>query len=65
MMQCDPDDRAFIIFASRAGVHLKESDYSHFEGPYRSIAAMAELIRKPRSHMAQPALVFYPCEKMT
>ena len=57
-MQSDIDDAALTFLLARAGLHLSEEQRAELKGVYSGIAAMAERVRKPRGHMAEPAHVY-------
>jgi hypothetical protein len=51
-------DEAFEFLIARAGLHLDDEQKAELKGIYAGIAAMAERVRKPRGHMAEPAHVY-------
>jgi hypothetical protein len=57
-MPDDIGDEAFEFLLARAGLDLTEAQKTELKGVYAGIAAMAERVRKPRGHMAEPAHVY-------
>ena len=57
-MQSDIDDAALAFLLARAGLHLTDEQKAELKEVYAGIAAMAERVRKPRGHMAEPAHVY-------
>jgi hypothetical protein len=57
-MQSDIDDAALAFLLARAELHLTDEQKAELKGVYAGIAAMAERVRKPRGHMAEPAHVY-------
>jgi hypothetical protein len=49
---------AFEFLIARAGLDLNEEQKAELKSVYAGIAAMAERVRKPRGHMAEPAHVY-------
>jgi hypothetical protein len=54
----DIKDEAFEFLIARAGLDLNNEQKAELKGIYTGIAAMAERVRKPRGHMAEPAHVY-------
>jgi hypothetical protein len=50
-------DAAFEFLLAQAGLHLSKEQKAELKEVYGGLAAMAERVRKPRGHMAEPALV--------
>ena len=48
----------FAVFIKRAGVPCPPEDIPEVYEAYGYVAAMAESLRRPRSHMAEPAHTF-------
>lgn len=57
-MQSDIDDAALAFLLARAGLRLTDGQKAELKGIYAGIAAMAERVRQPRGHMAEPAHVY-------
>ena len=57
-MQADIDQAALEFLLARAGLHLTEEQKAELKGVYAGIAEMAERVRKPRGHMAEPAHLY-------
>ena len=57
-MQSDIDDAALAFLLARAGLHLTDKQKAELKSVYSGIAAMAERVRKPRGHMAEPAHIY-------
>ena len=55
-------DEAFEFLIARAGLDLNNEQKAELKaelkGIYAGIAAMAERVRRPRGHMAEPAHVY-------
>jgi hypothetical protein len=51
-------DAAFEFLLAQAGLHLSKEQKAELKEVYGGLAAMAERVRKPRGHMAEPALVY-------
>jgi hypothetical protein len=51
-------DEAFEFLVVRAGLKLTDEQKAELKEVYAGIAAMAERVRKPRGHMAEPAHVY-------
>ena len=51
-------DEAFEFLIARAGLDLNNEQKAELKGIYAGIAAMAERVRKPLGHMAEPAHVY-------
>ena len=49
---------AFEFLIARAGLDLNEEQKAELKSVYAGIAAMAERVRQPRGHMAEPAHVY-------
>lgn len=61
-----PDEihnEALEFLLARAGLALTEQQQAELKTVYAGIAAMAERVRKPRGHMAEPALIYDFAEK--
>lgn len=52
------DDQALEFLLNRAGLHLTAEQKAEMLTVYDGIAQMAKRVRKPRGHMAEPALVY-------
>ncbi|MDB5368873.1 MAG: hypothetical protein JWP20_431 [Roseomonas sp.] len=52
------------FLARRAGFDLTPELKAEFRGVYASVLAMAERMRTARTHMAEPASIFVPCEEL-
>ena len=57
-MPADIGDEAFEFLLARAGLDLTDAQKAELKTVYAGIAAMAERVRKPRGHMAEPAHVY-------
>ena len=57
-MPAEIGDEAFEFLLSRAGLHLTEEQKAELKTVYAGLAEMAERVRKPRGHMAEPAHVY-------
>ena len=57
-MQSDIDDAALAFLLAGAGFHLTEEQKAELKSVYGGIGAMAERVRRPRGHMAEPAHVY-------
>jgi hypothetical protein len=51
-------DDAFDFLIARAGLDLDDQQKAELKSVYAGIAAMAERVRRPRGHMAEPAHVY-------
>ena len=54
-MAAELGDDALDLLLDRAGLTLTATQRAELKRVYRSIAAMAERVRKPRGIMAEPA----------
>ena len=52
------NDEAFEFLLTRAGLVLTAEQKAELKGLYAGIAAMADRVRKPRGHMAEPAHIY-------
>ena len=57
-MPDDLNDAALEFLLARAGLDLTPAQKAELKTVYAGIAAMAERVRKPRGHMAEPAHVY-------
>jgi hypothetical protein len=57
-MPADIGDEAFEFLLARARLDLTDAQKAELKTVYAGIAAMAERVRKPRGHMAEPAHVY-------
>jgi hypothetical protein len=54
----DLNDEAFEFLLARAGLDLTDEQKAELRAVYAGLAAMAERVRKPRGHMAEPAHIY-------
>ena len=52
------NDAAFEYLLTRAGLTLTDAEKAELKAHCDGIATMAERVRKPRGHMAEPALTY-------
>lgn len=52
------NDDAFEFLLARAGLDLTPEQKAELKSVYAGLAAMAERVRKPRGHMAEPAHIY-------
>lgn len=52
------NDEAFEFLLARAGLNLSDEQKAELKSVYAGIAAMAERVRQPRGHMAEPAHIY-------
>ena len=57
-MSSEIGDAAFEFLLARAGLDLTDEQKAELKSVYAGIAAMAERVRQPRGHMAEPAHVY-------
>lgn len=57
-MPAEIGDDALEYLLDRAGLHLTDEQKAELKSVYTGIAAMAERVRKPLGHMAEPAHVY-------
>jgi hypothetical protein len=57
-MPFELSDENLDFLLARAGLHLTDEQKAELKGVYAGIAAMAERVRRPRGHMAEPAHVY-------
>jgi hypothetical protein len=51
-------DEVFEFLLARAGLDLTAEQKAELKAVYGGIAALAERVRKPRGHMAEPAHIY-------
>jgi hypothetical protein len=51
-------DEALAFLLARAGLVLTPEQKAELKSVYAGLAAMAERVRSPRAHMAEPALIY-------
>jgi hypothetical protein len=51
-------DHALEFLLARAGLQLTADQKAEMLAVYAGITEMAERVRKPRGHMAEPALIY-------
>jgi hypothetical protein len=54
-MDPELDDQTLDFLLARAGLVVTPADRAELKSVYRGVAAMAERVRRPRDHMAEPA----------
>jgi hypothetical protein len=54
----DLNDEAFEFLLARAGLDLTDEQKAELRAVYAGLAAMADRVRKPRGHMAEPAHIY-------
>ena len=52
------DDAALDFLLARSGLSPTEAQRAGLKAAYPHVAAMAELVRKPRGRMAEPVLTY-------
>ena len=57
-MPAEIPTEAFEFLLARAGLQLTDEQKAELKTVYAGIAQMAERVRKPRGHMAEPAHVY-------
>jgi hypothetical protein len=57
-MQTDLNDATLEFLLARSGLSPTPAQKAGLRAIYPHIAAMAELVRKPRGRMAEPALTY-------
>jgi hypothetical protein len=58
LMPSEISDEALDFLLARAGLSLNAAQKAELKAVYPGIAAMAARVRKPRGHMAEPALIY-------